>query len=172
MGLLERIFGPTSSSDYRSALMTATCLVAVADRTVTDAEREAMIGELGAAGIDDDVATRLVEQGLRTVEAKGVRGSVDSLPDTLDEHEREEVLIAAMTVAAEDGDRSPEEHEVLAMIAARLGFPPERVTEIWQKHGEDMRKAISFLMPVLRHCATTPDDLEALRKLEARAQAK
>jgi tellurite resistance protein len=172
MGLLERIFGPTSSSDYRSALMTATCLVAVADRTVTDSEREAMIGELGAAGIDDDVATRLVEQGLRTVAAKGVRGSVDSLPDTLDEHEREEVVIAAMTVAVEDGERTPEEHEVLGMIAAKLGFGPERMAEIWERHGEDMRKAVSFLMPVLRRCATTPDDLEALRKLEARAVSR
>jgi tellurite resistance protein len=172
MGLLERIFGPTSSSDYRSALMTATCLVAVADRTVTEAEREAMIAELGAAGIDDDVAARLVEQGLRTVTSKGLRGSVDSLPDTLDEHEREEVFIAAMTVAVEDGERTPEEHEVLGLIAAKLGFGPDRVGEIWKRHGDDMRKAVSFLMPVLRRCATTPEDLEALRKLEAHASSR
>lgn len=130
-GSVNRYAGKT---DFLEAVCAAAALVSAADGEIEDAEVEATIKIVASnPGLSGAFSSRQIEQTaenmLKRAQAgrTGRMGLYKEIEDIANDPEMAEtVYLTALDVSESDGEIEPEEKEVLAKIAQKLGVDPKK----------------------------------------------
>lgn len=126
----------SGNKDFLEAVCAASAMVAAADGSVSDDEVGAAIDSatgnptLNKIYSVSEIGTCMDAQIKRAKTASGRVGLLRELEDVAKKPQslREDVFLAALDVAASDGNVSPQEDSVLSRIATTLGVDRKRLT--------------------------------------------